>query len=440
MKTAYLNPFGQSAYQIIYNYGNITRITQETQEINNIIENTHNQDKKKVNTIKELCYEKIRQHYQQQLNKKSNKYKYLYTQEITETDTIATHTLLQATALSYGTNSYEADLITQIITNTTKQRIETIPGQELIDNTLKDYLDPNNTTLNDIIPLIDNTKLQLKDLILNKNKVILTYTDFLTHYGKHLEHRNPEQIYTLLCHDTKKKLITALIEKQTREYLKLIEDKQKQIEPAPIILDIAKKIRKIEQEEKQKQIQQYNINNHHTHIDETKAAPYNTEAFPPCIQKALRGTKTGGRNYTISILLTSFLSYARLYPGVYAKHKKNPQITDNDPDLTITRNEILPLIYRAAQNCTPPLLTDQPHEKQNIHNKLGFTEGKNGYTNIGKTPWYTPPNCKSIQNTQPELCTPSSDCKKIGNPLSYYNRKRKLLRGDDKNDEPRTSN
>ena len=31
-----------------------------------------------------------------------------------------------------------------------------------------------------------------------------------------------------------------------------------------------------------------------------------------------------------------------------------------DPDLSITENEILPLIFDAADNCTPPLFDDQP--------------------------------------------------------------------------------
>ena len=58
MKTAYINPYGQSAIEIIHDYGNIINITETTQEINTIIHNTHNQRPKHVNTIKDLCYEK----------------------------------------------------------------------------------------------------------------------------------------------------------------------------------------------------------------------------------------------------------------------------------------------------------------------------------------------------------------------------------------------
>lgn len=64
---------------------------------------------------------------------------------------------------------------------------------------------------------------------------------------------------------------------------------------------------------------------------------------------------------------------------------------------------------------------------------LRFGEAEIKYDNAGKTPWYTPTNCKNIQQQQPGLCTPCKDCQRIGNPLSYYNRKRKLLTRSGKN-------
>ena len=429
MKTAYLNPFGQDALEIIQGYGNITKITETTQEINNIIEHTPNQDIKKVNTIRELCYEKIRYHYQHQFNPKRRRkeYNYLFTQEIENADTIATHTLLQTIAVNYGSDTYEADQITQLITNTTRERIEKNNDEEILDQTLKDYIDINNTTLTDILPLVKECSLRLHKIILNNNEVILTYPNFLDHYSKNLKHRRPETTYNLLCHNTKKDILTALIQKQTTNYIKQIESQLKQIEPAPLIKTLSQDIKKIETQQKQKIIQKHAKNRIYTSFNDDQPTPYIPEAFPPCIQQALQGSKQGGRNYTISLLLTPFLSYARLYPGVYAKHIKNPNIKDMDPTLNITQQEILPLIHKAAQNCKPPLLTDQPEEIQNIHNKLGFGEGEITTNNAGKTPWYTPPNCKNIKQQQPQLCTPCQDCQKIGNPLSYYNRKRKLL-------------
>jgi len=433
MKTAYLNPYGQYAYEIIQHYGNITQITQSTQEINNIIKHTPNQEKKNVNTIRELCYEKIRQYYQHQTNKKNNTYNYLYNRAIDTTDTIATHTLLQATAITYGHDSPMADLITNIITHTTRQRIETLHDEQLTNQALNDYIDIHHTTLNDILPLINTRQLKLNTLLLSHNKLILTYEDFINEYDEYLRHRRPEMIYELLCYNMKKDLLAALIEKQTRKYMKQIENQLKQIEPASIITQIGEDIKKIEQKERQNSIRQYATGGY-TSFDDDRPTGYITEAFPPCVQKALNGIKSGGRNYAVSLFLTPFLSYARLYPGVYARHIKNAKITDMDPTLNITQEEIIPLIHKAADNCRPPLFNDQPQEKGNIHSKLGFGEGTISNENCGKTPWYTPINCKNIQNQQPELCMPCKDCQKIGNPLSYYNRKRKLLtrKGDKK--------
>ena len=425
MKTAYLNPYGQSALEIIHKYGNITQITTKTQEINNIIKNTPNQKHKQINTIKELCHDKIRQHLQEQHRQKSNKYNYLYNRAIDTMDTIATHTLLQATAINYGPESSEADLITQIITNTTRKRIETTTEQE-INQALTDYLDIHNTTINDILPLLDTEQIKLNQLVLSHNKIILTYEDFVTEYKEYLQHRKPETMYTLLCHNMKKNILTALIQKQTRHYLQLIESQLKKIEPAPIIKTIAEDIKKIEKTEQETR-QKHGTTTRYTSFNDDRPTAYNIEAFPPCIRKCMEGIRSGGRNYAITIFLTPFLSYARLYPGVYTRHIKNAKVTDMDPTLNITHNEIIPLIHQAAQNCKPPLFTDQPEEKKNIHSKLGFGENSLTYENCGKTPWYTPPNCKNIQNNQPGLCTPCADCKRIGNPLYYYNRKRKIL-------------
>ena len=97
---------------------------------------------------------------------------------------------------------------------------------------------------------------------------------------------------------------------------------------------------------------------------------------------------------------------------------------DQDPNLEITENEVLPLIYEAAQRCVPPLFDDQPQEKVNINAKLGF--GMHSVLKLdheGETTWYTPMSCEKIKLHLPHLCKPDDLCKKIGNPLSYYNRR-----------------
>jgi len=427
MKTTYLNPFNRDSQNIIKNYGNINKISQTTQHINHVIKNTHNQKPKKIDTIKEICYDKIRYHHHNRAHTKTTSYTYLFNPVLEVEDIISTHALLQATAISYGSHSHEADTIINTMQSLINQKLEK-SSDELIDQTLKEYIDIHNTRLNDITELVDKGLLRLNELLITNEKIIISYEDFLEEYSEYMKHKRPESVYYALCSRMKKHLLTALITQKTRKYMKTIEDKLKQIESAPVIMEIGETIQEITQAEKEKIIQhKYGDKYNYTTFDDDQPTPYITEAFPPCVKKALNGIKSGGRNYSISLFLTPFLSYARLYPGVYARHIKQPRITDMDPTLNITREEIIPLIHQAAQNCKPPLFKDQPHEKQNINSKLGFGEGELSNANAGKTPWYTPLNCKNIQQQQSWLCSPCEDCTKIGNPLSYYNRKRKLL-------------
>ncbi len=141
------------------------------------------------------------------------------------------------------------------------------------------------------------------------------------------------------------------------------------------------------------------------------------DKFPPCINNIISGVSTGSRNYAISVLLTSFLSYVRIAP----KKTMDPRIVDFVSDQKILTDEILPLIYEAAERCAPPLFEDQPLEKLNVSYHLGL-----GLTQIprledsGNSRWYFPPNCEKIQREAPNLCNPDKTCKKIRNPITYY--------------------
>ncbi len=143
------------------------------------------------------------------------------------------------------------------------------------------------------------------------------------------------------------------------------------------------------------------------------------EFFPPCISKALGGVGAGLRNYAITMLLTSFLTYAKIAPPSTAT-----RIGDVISDISTVRDEIAPLIFEAAERCNPPLFRDQPQEKASIFYHMGFgmtTDPKIG--DSGKSKWYRPPNCAKIQMSAPQLCNPDEFCRKIKNPLTYYFRK-----------------
>ena len=90
-------------------------------------------------------------------------------------------------------------------------------------------------------------------------------------------------------------------------------------------------------------------------------------------------------------------------------------------DQKILTDDILPLIYEAAERCDPPLFEDQPLEKLNVsyHLGLGLTQVPR-LEDSGNSRWYVPPNCEKIQREAPGLCNPNETCKKIRNPMTYY--------------------
>lgn len=144
------------------------------------------------------------------------------------------------------------------------------------------------------------------------------------------------------------------------------------------------------------------------------------ESFPPCVKIAMGGVGSGVRNYAITVLLTSFLSYARASPSGRAATR----IGDFIKDISVIRDEIAAPIFEAAERCKPPFFKDQPQEKANIYYHLGFgmmTEPR--LEESGKSKWYRVPNCSKIQLSAPPLCDPDELCRKIKNPLTYYFRR-----------------
>lgn len=152
-------------------------------------------------------------------------------------------------------------------------------------------------------------------------------------------------------------------------------------------------------------------------LEEDKLEKPNRSAFPPCVERALKGSEKGNRNYGIIVLLSSFLSYARIMPS----GKSVDRIADYIDDISIIEEDVFPLIFEAADRCKPPLQKDHPNYKKNVYYHMGF--GKTNQPKIkdsGKSPWYRPPNCVKIKAEAKKLCNPDKLCSKIKNPLTYY--------------------
>ncbi len=146
----------------------------------------------------------------------------------------------------------------------------------------------------------------------------------------------------------------------------------------------------------------------------------NSEAFPPCVEKALGGLPSGNRNYGIVVLLTSFLSYARISPSGESVNR----VSDFTDDISVVEEDIVPLIFKAAERCKPPLFEDQPQDKANVYYHMGFgMTTKPRLRDSGKSKWYRPPNCRKIKTEAPALCNPDELCSNVKNPLTYYYKK-----------------
>lgn len=138
--------------------------------------------------------------------------------------------------------------------------------------------------------------------------------------------------------------------------------------------------------------------------------------YPPCIKLAQEGVDAGSRNYAITVLLTSFLSHARISP--FAGDAK---ISDFVDDISVVTEDLLPRIFDAGARCNPPLFDDQPIERANILYHLGFgLIQAPRMADSGNSTWYIPPNCEKIQREVPMLCKPDGLCRRIKNPINYY--------------------
>lgn len=138
-----------------------------------------------------------------------------------------------------------------------------------------------------------------------------------------------------------------------------------------------------------------------------------TEAFPPCINIALNGVPSGQRNYGITILLTSFLSYARLLPSTKI-FDRDASFTLSQDDVQTLLNDVVPEIINAGDRCDPPFFREQPLERLNIFYHMGFgmTDNPNP-SDYGKSKWYLPPSCTKVAENAPQLCQPDGFCKRV---------------------------
>lgn len=354
------------------------------------------------------------------------KFAFLFHPEITKFDLIAFYILCQAVGVKFGPNSRESRAVVTLQSQIVENRLEELNfnrrlKEELTQQIIDELIIQDRIKWTQLADLLGTKKINLQDLVLKDGYIILDHEEFIENFEEVINDRQPEKMYRVFIGSQIKELIIIkMIMQNTENYIKSVHEKSNIIEPNPQLLKIAEKVSEV----LSKEIKYYRSVSGGGDVE---ASPLNVELFPPCIKKALEGIKSGGRNEAIVLFLTPFLSYARLHPSVF-KGCASVKLSDMDPDLKITKNEILPMIYDAAENCSPPLFDDQPQEKVNINAKLGF--GMHSDLNLqheGETIWYTPMSCEKVKMNMPSLCKPDAVCKRLKeiNPLFYYIEKTK---------------
>ena len=425
---SFINPLSDEGKQIVReDGGDLDRIFDVNDDIidavNSITAQEISDDSYIPKSYVDLVIKRVEWYVDKKSNPKYNhkKYAFLFYPEITKFDVIAFYILCQAVGIKYGPNSRESRAVSELQGQIIENRLEELyekDRSEIVDKIMNILIVQDRIKWTSLADLLSSKKINLQDLVLKDGNVILDQEDFMEYFGDVVKLQQPERMYNVFIGNRIKELIMIkMIMQNTENYIKNVHEiAGREVEPNATLLKIAEEVA----DALSKEIRYYGGGDGG---GEVKASPLNVEKFPPCIRKALDGIKSGGRNEVIVLFLTPFLSYARLYPSVFSRNT-TLKVSDVDADLKITQNEILPMIYDAADRCSPPLFDDQPQEKININAKLGF--GMNDNLNLqheGETTWYTPMSCEKVKLNMPNLCKPDKTCKGITNPLSYYNRK-----------------
>ncbi len=431
-EVSYINPLSNEGREIIKRYSDLNQLEKENEYLIEEVIHTSNQKISDDNLIpksyKDLAFKRIQWAIEKKNNKKykQNEFEYLLNDAIYQQDTVIYHVLCQAIAIQFNIGSRETRLFIESQGTLIQERLSKLTPltrKEIIDEILEEIKIDGTIKWISLKDVISSKKLKLSELLIHDGDIILQENEFLDEYADKFTDRSPDRMYNILVGDNvKEQILSRLLMQKTEEYIKKIKEMSARIEMHPSIVQLANELKDFIPNEISKYNQYYEGSG--GIYGTVQAGKLNPEAFPPCITNTVNGVSSGGRNDAIVLLLTSFASYARLYPRIFSSDE-TMKVSDLDPDLNITKNEILPLIFDAADNCTPPLFEDQPQEKINIISKLGF--GMHSDVDInheGETTWYTPMSCEKIKIHLPQLCKPDGSCKGINNPLSCYGRKK----------------
>ncbi len=446
LSVAFINPLSDEGRNIVRELGDFERVLVDNDELLSIVTESRSQEISDDSFIPrnyiDLAIKRIEWYIKKKNDRKfdNNKYDFLFNPEIYKFDVISYYLLCQAVGAKYGSNSRESRVLVESQGKIMEYRLGKLSKSErtlAVNNILNSVVSLSHPKWTFFEELLGSKKLRLHEMILDNGEVILDKDDFLEKFSSKIHGRKPDKMYEALIGTRVKELVMIkMVMQNTEEYISKVSEKsQREIEPNPILLELADKISEVLVES----ARSFGFGGG-SRGGSIKASALNPKAFPPCVQNVMEGIKSGGRNDAIIMFLTPFISYARLYPSVFSENISK-RISDIDPHLSVVEGEVMPLIFGAAERCTPPLFEDQPQDKVNLIAKLGFGMHETpDLKNEGQTTWYTPMSCEKIKLHLPSLCKPNEDCKKIGNPLSYYNRMTWIIRKESKQSTENESN
>lgn len=425
---SFINPLSEEGKEIVrQDGGNLNRIFDENisliETVSSISSQEISDDKYIPRSYVDIVIKRLEWYIERKSDAKYNhkKYAFLFQPEITRFDLISFYILCQAVGVKFGNNSRESRAVVELQGQIVETRLEELNSnkkekEETIQQIMNELIAQDRIKWILLEDLLSSKKLNIQDLVLKDGYVILEKDEFLEQFKDIKMNRNPEKMYRVFIGSRIKELIIIkMIMQNTENYIKSVHERSNKIEANPTLLKIADSVSEVLSRETRLYKNMGTGGN-------IKASPLNVDLFPPCIKCALNGIKSGGRNEVIVLFLTPFLSYARINPHVFGSNT-TLKISDVDPDLKITKNEILPMIHDSADRCNPPLFDDQPQEKVNINAKLGFgMHSELNLQNEGETKWYTPMSCDKVKMNMPALCMPDDICRKLKeiNPLFYY--------------------
>lgn len=426
---SFINPLSEEGKMIVRESGSLDGIFERDENLVHIITRTDHQNISDDSVIPknsaELAIKRLEWYIRKKSDKdfKRNDYAYLFNENIAEYDVIAFFIAAQAIGTKFDSSSREGKALVEAqgkLINERLDRMKDSDKNEIIENSLNQLIITDNLKWYNLEDMISSKKIDLTDLLLDNGDIVLDLEDFLYRFSDEFKDRSPEAMYKLLIGDKVKELvINRMIMQMTEDYIEKVNEMSFKIETHPSLVKLSENISEMLVKEAEKASEIYGGS-----YGSDKGGKLIKDAFPPCVKNTLEGVGSGNRNDAIVLFLTSFISYARLYPSVF-KSDVSVKVSDIDKNLNITNNEILPLIYEAADNCKPPLFDDQPEEKVNINSKLGFGMHKDIDLKFeGETKWYTPMSCDKVKLHLSSLCKPDKACQKIGNPLTYYSRQK----------------